>query len=67
MWFHLHHSNGKAFLIDCTVLIHSWHDTGKCVRSSTIFSLSLNISAIEWPTTILVFCSSGISLSVLIH
>ncbi|XP_008644738.1 uncharacterized protein [Zea mays] len=33
MWLHLHHSDGKAFVINCYVLIHSWHASIKSVQS----------------------------------
>lgn len=40
MWLHLHYSNGKAFLTNRTVFIHSWDSACKCVWSSVIFPLT---------------------------
>ncbi|VAH91372.1 unnamed protein product [Triticum turgidum subsp. durum] len=31
MWLHHYHSNGKNFLTNSTVLVHSWHAPCKCV------------------------------------
>lgn len=58
MWLHLHHSDGKAFVTDCSVLIHSWHAAIKCVQSFNIPFHLLNLPAMKWLTAILIFFPS---------
>lgn len=68
MWLYLHYSNGKAFVTDCSVLIHSWHAAIKCVQSFIIPFHLLNLPAIKCLTAILVFFFQHcILLSVLIY